>query len=103
MSQAGNSNICSSTMITKNKNDFNSLQFPPIKKTYDDYYNNIIDTVLRCTTFSSKFINRCELSNKFFNDDDDYLRVKYLKGSQCISNHHCYGCVQYDKRREDLF
>jgi hypothetical protein len=75
---------------------------PPIKK-YDENHECIIDAVIRSTCFTSKFCNYCELSNTYYNEDDNGLIVNNLIGSNFLSSHHCYGCIQYHISNKELF
>ena len=56
--------------------------------------------VFRSTHFTSKFVNRCELSGIDYTED--CLNFTRLKAANQLSSHHCYGCIQYHPDNEEL-
>jgi hypothetical protein len=103
MSTTTDMHICSSVKINKVNNKLDFISFPPTRKEDTELNENIINAVVRSITYSSKICNYCELSNTTFSKDNTNIIMDYLAGSQNISNHHCYGCIQYDKTKQELF
>lgn len=103
MSTTTDMHICSSIKINKVNNKLDFISFPPTRKEDTKLNENIINAVIRSITYSSKICNYCELSNTFFSKDNTNIIMNYLAGSQNISNHYCYGCIQYDQTKQELF
>ena len=53
--------------------------------------------------YSSKFVNICELSNEKYDKEDNNLIIGILDGSKQLSNHHCFGNIQYHKKNKKYF
>jgi len=63
--------------------------------------NFIPYAVFKSTNFTSKLVNKCELTGKYYNNKD--LILDRLTSSEQINNHHCYGCIQYHPDNKELF
>ena len=75
--------------------------------TTEEFYSSenscedkITYAIFKSTNFSSKLVNYCELSGKYYNDDSVILQK--LNGAEQLSNHHCYGAIQYHPENENL-
>jgi len=97
-------NICTNLVIEQRGDKIHADSFPPIENDKNDD-NSIVDNiqraVFRSTHFSSKFANKCEISNNCYINSDVGLMCAYLKGAQQLRNHHCYGCIQYHSDYEN--
>ena len=65
----------------------------------DSIEDKISYAVFKSTNFTSKFVNRCELTGKYY--DDNKLIISRLNGAEQLSHHHCYGCIQYHPENEN--
>ena len=57
------------------------------------------ELLFRCFNFTSKLYGYDELSG----EDNKDLYCKKLRGSDSITDHHCAGSIQYNKKNEHLF
>ena len=82
----------SSIVMKKEGDKIRAISFPPLpKNTQNNMADNIKDAVFRSMFYSSKFANKCELSNNYYtlgSSEEDGLRSTFLKGSQQLSNHY---------------
>lgn len=70
-------------------------------RTSDSDINTISLAVFQSINFTSKRLNVCELTNNTY--PEDTLMVEKLRGVEQISDHHCYGCIQYHPDNYILF
>lgn len=63
---------------------------------------NIMQTVIRCINFTSKYVNNCELTDTKYSQDNSNIKIVQLYCADQISNHHCYGVIQYHIDNEKL-
>ena len=70
-------NLAPALSFTVNNNgSVTYASFPPIKNESKDFETSIRDAVWRSTTFTSKFVGKCELSNTMYSEEDSGLRIK---------------------------
>lgn len=75
--------------------------FPPEKDDNTNVEEIIPNSVYRCFHFSSKLVNRCELTNKYYKDEEaEKLVSSKLKGAEQLSNRHCSGVIVYHPDNE---
>lgn len=95
---------CSPSVVISNKNNnLHLVSFPPVNNENMNTIDRIISAVFRSIHYSSKICNYCELEGKYYQEEDTDLILRYLNSAQQISNHHCYGCIQYHKSNENYF
>lgn len=68
---------------------------------YESDINHISLAVFQSTFFTSKRVNLCELTHNTY--PKDTLMVERLHGAEQISNHYCYGCIQFHPDNYILF
>lgn len=94
-----------SIVIKKDGDKIRAVSFPPLpNNTPNNMVDNIKDAVFRSMFYSSKFANKCEFSNNYYKlgtQERDGLRTIFLKGSQQLSNHPCFGSIQYHTDYKD--
>ncbi|VVU95648.1 hypothetical protein CPAV1605_1401 [seawater metagenome] len=66
----------------------------------EDIIDIIKNNVMRSTLFTTKNITKCELTDKFYPEDENNLIFYSLKGARAINQHHCYGSIVYHKENE---
>ena len=95
----------SSIVMKKEGDKIRAISFPPLpKNTPNNIVDNIKDAVFRSMFYSSKFANKCEISNNYYtlgSSKEEGLRSTFLKGSQQLSNHYCFGSIQYHTDYKD--
>ncbi len=62
---------------------------------------NIKNNVLKSTFFTIKNITKCELTNKYYPDEEENLEFYTLKGANAVNRHHCYGNIIYHKNNKE--
>lgn len=77
-----------------------TTNFPPIHRENNTSEEIIREAVFRSMNYTSKFIGKCELSNKFYGEDK--IITYRIPGAYALINHDLAGHIMYHPNNEFL-